>query len=60
MQSQVKTYCIIRDADDNSFSPSKQNADFNSLGLNCMYIAYLVPKGQLKESINSLKAVGIS
>jgi shikimate dehydrogenase len=37
-----------------------QNAAFNSLGLNCTYIAFRVPKGQLEESINALRAVGIS
>jgi shikimate dehydrogenase len=36
------------------------NAAFNSLGLNCTYIAFRVPKGQLEESINALRAVGIA
>ena len=60
MQSQVKTYCIIGDPVYHSLSPSMQNAAFNSLGLNCTYIAFRVPKGQLEESINALNAVGIS
>ena len=60
MQSQVKTYCIIGDPVYHSLSPSMQNAAFNSLGLNCTYIAFRVPKGQLEESINALRAVGIS
>ena len=60
MQSQAKTYCIIGDPIYHSLSPSMQNAAFNSLGLNCTYIAFRVPKGQLEESINALRAVGIS
>src|SRR5215213_1813858 len=60
MQSQVKTYCIIGDPIYHSLSPSMQNSAFNSLGLNCTYIAFRVPRGQLEESINALRAVGIS
>jgi shikimate dehydrogenase len=60
MQSQVKTYCIIGDPVHHSLSPAMQNAAFNSLHLNCTYIAFRVPKGQLEESINALRAVGIS
>ena len=60
MRSQVKTYCIIGDPVYHSLSPSMHNAAFNSLGLNCTYIAFRVPKGQLEESINALRAVGIS
>jgi shikimate dehydrogenase len=60
MQSQVKTYCIIGDPIYHSLSPSMHNSAFNSLGLNCTYIAFRVPKGQLEESINALRAVGIS
>ena len=60
MHSQVKTYCIIGDPVYHSLSPSMHNAAFNSLGLNCTYIAFRVPKGQLEESINALRAVGIS
>lgn len=60
MQSQVKTYCIIGDPVYHSLSPSMHNAAFNSLGLNCTYIAFRVPKEQLEESINAMRAVGIS
>jgi shikimate dehydrogenase len=36
------------------------NAAFNSLHLNCTYIAFRVPKGQLEESINALRAIGVA
>ena len=60
MQSQVKTYCIIGDPVHHSLSPAMHNAAFNSLHLNCTYIAFRVPKGQLEESINALRAIGVA
>ena len=60
MQSQVKTYCIIGDPVHHSLSPAMHNAAFNSLHLNCTYIAFRVPKGQLEESINALRAIDIA
>jgi shikimate dehydrogenase len=60
MQSQVKTYCIIGDPVHHSLSPALQNAAFNSLHLNCTYIAFRVPKRQLEESINALRAISVA
>jgi shikimate dehydrogenase len=60
MQSRVKTYCIIGDPVHHSLSPAMHNAAFNSLHLNCTYIAFRVPKGQLEESINALRAIGVA
>jgi shikimate dehydrogenase len=60
MQSQIKTYCIIGDPVRHSLSPAMQNAAFKSLGLNCTYIAFRVPKGELEESISSLRSVNIA
>jgi shikimate dehydrogenase len=37
-----------------------QNAAFNAVGLNCSYIAFRVKKEELKESIESLRATGVS
>lgn len=37
-----------------------QNAAFNALGLNCTYIAFRVPKGELKESVDSLRSIQIA
>jgi shikimate dehydrogenase len=55
-----KTYCIIGDPIQHSLSPAMQNAAFNAVGLNCSYIAFRVKKEELKESIESLRAVGVS
>jgi shikimate dehydrogenase len=60
MQSKSNTYCIIGDPVQYSLSPAMYNAVFNSLGLNSIYIAFRVPKGELKESIDSLRAINIS
>ena len=60
MQSQVKTYSIIGDPVHHSLSPAMHNAAFNSLQLNSTYIAFRVPKGQLEESIEALRAIGIA
>lgn len=55
-----KTYCIIGDPIQHSLSPAMQNAAFNKLGMNSSYIAVRVRKGELKESIESLRAIGVS
>ena len=56
----AKTYCIIGDPVHHSLSPGMQNAAFSALGLNSTYIAFRVPPGELKESIDSLRAINMS
>ena len=56
----AKTYCIIGDPVHHSLSPGMQNAAFSALGLNSTYIAFRVPPGELKESIESLRAINMS
>ncbi|MFZ0513224.1 MAG: shikimate dehydrogenase [Candidatus Nitrosopolaris sp.] len=60
MRGPFKTYCIIGDPIDHSLSPAMHNAAFNSIGLNCTYIAFRVPKGELEVSLHSLRATNIS
>jgi shikimate dehydrogenase len=60
MQGSTKTYCIIGDPIHHSLSPPMQNAAFAAMGLNCTYIAFRVPRGELKESIESLRSINIS
>ena len=59
MSLDFRTYCIIGDPVDHSLSPAIHNAAFNSLGLNCSYIAFRVQEGQLKTSLDSLRAINI-
>ena len=56
----AKTYCIIGDPVHHSLSPGMQNAAFAAMGLNCNYIAFRVPAGELKESIESLRSTNIA
>jgi shikimate dehydrogenase len=56
----AKTYCIIGDPISHSLSPGMQNAAFSALGLNCTYISFRVPAPDLKESIDSLRAINVA
>jgi shikimate dehydrogenase len=59
MSTEFKTYCIIGDPIDHSLSPAIHNAAFTTLGLNCSYIAFRVQENQLKNSMDSLRAINI-
>jgi shikimate dehydrogenase len=60
MQASSKTYCIIGDPINHTLSPAMQNAAFAAVGLNSTYIAFRVRKGELRESIESLRNVNIA
>lgn len=56
----TKTYAIIGDPIDHSLSPSIHNAAFKALGMDCTYIAYRIPRGELEAGVASLKKIKIS
>jgi shikimate dehydrogenase len=56
----VKTFAVIGDPIEHSLSPSIHNAAFKALNLDCTYIAYRIPRGELKEGIESLRQINIS
>ena len=56
----TKTFAVIGDPIDHSLSPNIHNAAFRELGLDCTYIAYRIPKGELAAGIESLKSIKIS
>ena len=56
----LKTFAVIGDPIDHSLSPTIHNAAYRQLGLECTYIAYRIPKGQLDVEIDSLKKIKIS
>jgi len=56
----VKTFAVIGDPIEHSLSPSIHNAAFKALGLDCTYIAYRIPRGELREGIESLRQIKIS
>ena len=56
----TKTYAVIGDPIDHSLSPAIHNAAFGFLGMDCAYIAYRIPKGELASGIEALKKIQIS
>ncbi|CAE6504427.1 MAG: shikimate dehydrogenase [Candidatus Nitrosotenuis sp.] len=56
----TKTYAVIGDPIDHSLSPSIHNAAFRALGMDCTYIAYRIPRGELREGIDSLRQIKIA
>lgn len=56
----AKTYYIIGDPISHSLSPGMQNAAFSALNLNCTYLSFRVPVQELKESMDSLRAINVS
>ncbi|MGI0090060.1 MAG: shikimate dehydrogenase family protein, partial [Nitrosopumilaceae archaeon] len=56
----TKTYAVIGDPIDHSLSPHIHNAAFGFLGMDCTYIAYKIPKGELEAGIASLKKIKIA
>ena len=56
----TKTYAIIGDPIDHSLSPAIHNAAFGFLGMDCVYIAYRIPKGELAQGVEALKKIQIS
>ena len=55
----TRTYAIIGDPVSHSLSPAMYNAAFRDAGMDCTYIAYRVPAGELAEGVESLRAAGI-
>ena len=54
-----KTFAVIGDPIDHSLSPNIHSAAFRELNLDCSYIAYRIPKGELEEGIEALKQIKI-
>jgi shikimate dehydrogenase len=56
----TKTFAVIGDPIEHSLSPAIHNAAFKDLGMDCTYIAYRIPRGELQEGIESLRQIRIS
>jgi len=54
-----KSFAVIGDPIDHSLSPNIHSAAFRELNLDCSYIAYRIPKGELEEGIEGLKKIKI-
>ncbi len=60
LKKSFKTFCIIGDPINHSFSPLIHNSAFASLNLNYSYIAFRVPQLDLEEAVKSLKKINIA
>jgi len=56
----LKTFAVIGDPIDHSLSPTIHNSAYRELEMECTYIAYRVPKGELANGIESLKKIKIA
>ena len=56
----MSTYAVIGDPIDHSLSPNIHSAAFRELNLEHSYIAYRIPKEELKEGIDALKKIKIA
>lgn len=56
----TRTFAVIGDPIDHSLSPLIHNAAFKALDLDCTYIAYRIPKGELEEGLAALKKIKIA
>lgn len=54
-----KIFAVIGDPIDHSLSPNIHSAAFRVLNLESSYIAYRIPKGELKDGIEALKKIKI-
>ncbi len=54
-----KTFAIIGDPIDHTLSPNIHSAVFRELNLDCSYIAYRIPKGELEDGVEGLKKIKV-
>ena len=54
-----KSFAVIGDPIDHSLSPNIHSAAFRKLDLDCSYIAFRIPKGELAEGLEGLKKIKI-
>ncbi len=55
-----KIFAVIGDPIDHSLSPNIHSAAFRELNLDCSYIAYRIPRGELEEGVEGLKKIKIN
>ena len=56
----AKTFAVIGDPIDHSMSPNIHSAAFRERGMDCSYIAYRIPKGELAEGLEGLKKINVA
>ncbi len=58
--SETKLYGLIGDPVRHSLSPAMQNAAFEAVGVNGVYLAFKVPPNSLQSALQGLKAAGVA
>lgn len=58
--SKTSLYAIIGDPIEHSLSPVMQNAAFETMGLNAVYLALRVEQSRLREAIDGFRAINLS
>ncbi|MDK2463791.1 MAG: shikimate dehydrogenase [Candidatus Korarchaeota archaeon] len=59
VNSETRVYCLIGGRASRSASPSVLNSAFRELGLDCVYVSFDVPKGDLSAAVAGIRALGI-
>lgn len=59
MIKRIKLFALIGDPVEQSLSPAMHNAAFRALRLNCVYVAFRIPKTLLTDAIAGVRAMGI-
>ena len=56
----TRTFAVIGDPINHSMSPNIHSAAFRERNMDCVYIAYRIPAGELKEGLEGLKKINIA
>ena len=56
----TRMFAVIGDPIDHSMSPNIHSAAFRELGMDCAYIAYRIPNGELEDGLEGLKKINIA
>lgn len=60
ISTKTKLFAIIGDPVEGSLSPAMHNAVFRALGLDCVYLAFNVPRAELAGAIEGARALGLA
>jgi shikimate dehydrogenase len=60
IQGTTRVYGIIGWPVGHSRSPQMQNAAFQALGMDCVYVPFAVPPHQLAEAVQGLRSLGVA
>ncbi len=59
IDAQTAVYGVIGDPIGHTFSPLVHNAAFRHLGLNCVYVPFRIPRGELQTFLEDARDLGV-